>query len=125
MTKKESLYDKHPDYRVDLEPNSQRVRVELGGEVIAESEQTLLVKETNLGPVIYIPRSDVDFDKLKATRHTTFCPFKGDASYWTVRAAGREEENAVWGYDDPFDEVAGLEGYVAFYEDRFDWTVSD
>lgn len=125
MPKKESLYHKHPDYRVDLEPNPARVRVELGGVVIADSSQTLLVKETQHAPVIYFPPSDVNFEKLSATDLETFCPFKGDASYWTVNTGSRQEENAVWAYCDPFNEVAGLKDYVSFYEDRFEWTTSD
>ena len=121
MPNKKSLYHKHPDYRVDLEPNPTRVRVELDGEVIAKSDKTLLVRETRHDPVIYFPPSDVDFEKLTATDLETFCPFKGDASYWTVTTANRREENAVWAYCDPFDEVAGLKDYVSFYADRFDW----
>ena len=122
MPKKESLYAKHPDYRVDLEPNPARVSLRLGKSLIAESTSTLIVRETNLDPVIYFPKSDVQFDSLEKTSLQTFCPFKGDASYWTVRADGREEENSVWGYEDPFAEVEGLKEYVSFYRDRFDWS---
>ncbi|MFT5442318.1 MAG: hypothetical protein ACI8W3_001360 [Myxococcota bacterium] len=121
MQKRESLYSKHPDYRVDLESNPSRVVVSLAGTVIADSEKTLLVRETNLGPVVYFPKADVRFDQLEATRHETHCPFKGDASYWTARVGERVEENAVWGYEDPYDEVAGLRDYVSFYQDRFEW----
>lgn len=120
MPKKESLYHKHPDYRVDLEPSNARVCLRLGDEVIADSTNTLLVHETNLDPVVYIPKADVCFDHLQKTAHETFCPFKGDASYWTVRVANRVEENAVWGYEDPFEQVAGLAEYVSFYRDRFE-----
>ena len=59
--------------------------------------------------------------RLERTQHTSFCPFKGGASYWTLRAGGRVEVNAVWSYEDPFDEVAGLKDYVAFYPDRVEW----
>ncbi len=121
MPKRESLYHRFPDYRVDLEPSSRRVRVSLDGQVVAESERTLTVRETKHDPVVYFPRDDVRFDLLARTDHETFCPFKGVASYWTLRVGDRVEENAVWGYDDPFDEVAGLESYVSFYPDRVDW----
>ncbi len=121
MPKRESLYHRFPDYRVDLEPSSRRVRVSLDGQVVAESERTLIVRETKHDPVVYFPRDDVRFELLARTDHETFCPFKGVASYWTLRVGDRVEENAVWGYDDPFDEVAGLESYVSFYPDRVDW----
>ncbi len=121
MPKRESLYHRFPDYRVDLEPSSRRVRVSLDGQVVAESERTLIVRETKHDPVVYFPRDDVRFELLTRTDHETFCPFKGVASYWTLRVGDRVEENAVWGYDDPFDEVAGLESYVSFYPDRVDW----
>ncbi len=122
MAKRESLYHKYPDYRVDLEPHPRRVRVRLGEETIADSERALRVLETKHDPVLYLPREDVRMERLERTDHETFCPFKGEASYWTVRAADRVEENAVWSYEDPFDEVAGLKDYVAFYPDRVEWT---
>jgi uncharacterized protein (DUF427 family) len=81
----------------------------------------LTVCETKHEPVVYFPREDVRFEALERTDHKSFCPFKGEASYWTLRVADRAEENAVWSYEDPFDEVAGLEDYVAFYADRVEW----
>ncbi len=121
MPRRESLYHKYPDYSVDLEPSSKRVRVKLNGEVIADSNRTLIVRETKHDPVVYFPQEDVRFDCLEPTDHQTFCPFKGEASYWTLQVGDCVEENAVWSYEDPFDEVAGLKGYVAFYSDRVDW----
>ena len=121
MPRGKSLYREYPDYRVDLEPSSARIRVELNGELIAESDRTLIVRESRHDPVVYFPREAVRLDLLEATDHETFCPFKGEASYWTLRVGDRVEENAVWSYEDPFDEVAGLKDYVAFYPDRVDW----
>ncbi len=121
MPRRESLYHKYPDYSVDLEPSSKRVRVKLNGEVIADSNRTLIVRETKHDPVVYFPQEDVRFDRLEPTDHQTFCPFKGEASYWTLQVGDCVEENAVWSYEDPFDEVADLKGYVAFYSDRVDW----
>ncbi len=121
MAKRESLYHKYPDYRVNLDPSTARVRVSFAGEMIAESERTLMVRETKHTPVVYFPRDDVRFDLLEATSHVTFCPFKGEASYWTLRVGDRVEENVVWSYADPFDEVAGIKDYVSFYADRVDW----
>lgn len=121
MPRGESLHREYPDHRVDFEPSSDRIRVKLGGVVIADSNRTLTVRETNHEPVTYFPRRDVRFDLLEATSHQTFCPFKGDASYWTIRAGDAVRENAVWGYEDPFAEAEKLAGYVAFYADRVEW----
>jgi uncharacterized protein (DUF427 family) len=121
MPKRTSLYHRFPNYRVDLETSPQRVRVSLGGEIVADSRATLTVRETKHEPVVYFPREDVRFEALERTDHKSFCPFKGEASYWTLRVADRAEENAVRSYEDPFDEVAGLEDYVAFYADRVEW----
>jgi uncharacterized protein (DUF427 family) len=121
MPKRESLYARYPDYQVALEPCSERIRVSLDGETIADSSRTLTVRETKHDPVVYFPRDDVRFERLEATDHTTFCPFKGDASYWSARSQDRLEENVVWSYEDPFDEVASLKDYVSFYPDRVEW----
>ena len=124
MPKRESLFHKFPDYRVDLEPSDLRVRVRFEGELIADSDRTLIMRETKHDPVVYFPREDVRFDHLERTDHETFCPFKGEASYWTVGAGDRVEENVAWSYEDPFAEVAGLKDYVSFYRDRVDWEPS-
>ena len=121
MPKGESLYHKYPDYRVDLDPSRERVRVCFNGELIADSAKTLIVRETKHDPVVYFPREDVRLDAMQRTDHETFCPFKGEASYWSLRVGDRVEENAVWTYEDPFDEVAGLKDYVSFYPDRVEW----
>jgi uncharacterized protein (DUF427 family) len=113
-------FQKHPDYRVDLEPVGEPVRVVFAGQPIAATEGAVRVLETKHDPVIYVPRTDVRFDCLAATDHTTYCPFKGDARYWTITVGDRRSENAVWGYDDPYDEVADLSDYVAFYTSRVD-----
>ncbi len=120
MPARRSLYHEYPDHRVDLEPTAGRVRASLGGTVIADSTRCLTVRETNHSPVVYFPHDDVAFEYLEATGHGTFCPFKGDASYWTVRAGELVEENAAWSYRDPFDEVSRLENYLAFYSDRIE-----
>jgi uncharacterized protein (DUF427 family) len=113
-----------PDHRVDLLPEKRRVRVTFGGAVIADSRTALRVEETGHGPVYYLPEKDVRADLLRPTDHKTHCPFKGDASYWTIEIPGsgeaRRSENAVWGYRAPFDETAGLAGHYAFYPNRVD-----
>ena len=121
MAERESLYHKYPDYRVDLEPDTRRVRVTLHGETLADSTRTLTVRETKHAPVVYFPREDMRFELLERTDHQTFCPFKGDASYWTARVGDRVDENLVWSYESPFDEAAGLKDYVSFYPERVEW----
>jgi len=125
MTTRTSLWGRVPDYRVDLEPNAERIRVRFDGEIVSDSRRTLVVHETKHDPVIYFPREDVRFELLERTRHQTFCPFKGDASYWSLRVGDRIEKNAVWSYESPFDEVAGLKDYMAFYPDRAEWDHDD
>ena len=122
MSRRESLYHKYPDYRVDLTPSKVRVRVRWRGKQLADSTRALDVLESKHDPVVYFPREDVDFSLLERTEHESFCPFKGEASYWSLSdGAGAREENAVWSYEDPFDEVAGLKDYVSFYADRVEW----
>jgi uncharacterized protein (DUF427 family) len=109
-----------PDHRVDLHPDQAHVRVMFGGKVIADSTDALRVEETGHGPVYYIPAKDMALDLMTKTAHTTYCPFKGNASYWTINAGGKSAENAIWGYETPYDETAKLAGYYAFYGNRVD-----
>lgn len=116
----------NPDYRITFEPSPRRVRVAFGGETIADSTGVRLLFETRHLPVYYFPRADVRFDLLRATEHHSFCPYKGTASYWTITAGDLVSENAVWGYPEPFAEVAAIDDYVAFYWDRVDhWYEED
>lgn len=108
------------EHRVDLLESSARVRVRVGGEPLADSRRTLVVHETRHAPVVYFPRDDVRMERLEPSDHRTFCPFKGTASYWSVRAGDRVIENAVWSYEDPLPEVDGLRGRLAFQHDRFE-----
>ena len=113
-------WDKKPEHRVDLHPGKTHVRVMFGGKVIADSTDTLRVEETGHGPVYYIPAKDMALDLMQKTEHTTYCPFKGTASYWTINAGGKTAENAIWGYETPYDETARLAGHYAFYGNRVD-----
>ena len=116
----------HPPRRIDVEPCTARVRVEFGGEVVADSARALLLHEASYPPVHYFPRDDVRMDLLTRTAHTTRCPYKGAASYWTVEAGGRVAENAVWSYEDPIPGMSTIAGYLAFYRDRVDaWSEED
>ena len=121
MQKGRSLFREHPEYRVELEPSAERIRIRFGGEVVADSQRTLIVRETKHDPVVYFPKQDVVAERLEPTEHSSFCQFKGEASYWTIRVGDQVAENAVWSYADPFEEVAGLADHVAFYPDRVQW----
>lgn len=114
-----------PDYRVDLVPESRRVKVVFSGVTIADSNAALRVEETGHNPVYYLPEKDVRLDLMYPTEHHTRCPYKGEASYWTIEVSGDSgsalrSENAVWAYPCPYDEVSGLAGYYAFYPSRVD-----
>ena len=113
-------YAKHPDHNVDCVDREKPARATFAGEVIAQSSRCLDVHEGKYPVVIYFPREDVRMELLEKTDHTTFCPFKGTASYYTIRVDDRTAENAIWSYEDPFDEVAALKDTIAFYVDRID-----
>ncbi|MCP3985821.1 MAG: DUF427 domain-containing protein [bacterium] len=118
---RESLWSKVPDYRIDLDPSDETRRVHYRGEVIAESACALVVRETEHDPIVYFPREDVRIQHMERTEQRTFCPFKGEACYWTLRVGDHTSENTAWSYETPFPEVAGLRDYVAFYPDRVEW----
>lgn len=124
--RRESGFAKHPGYRVLFEPCAKRVRVVFGGETIADSTRTRLLLETRHTPVYYFPREDVRMDLMTRSEHTTYCPFKGDAAYWTLAVGDKSAEDAVWSYEDPYPETAQIKDYVAFYWDRVDaWYEED
>src|ERR1051326_4643962 len=102
-------------HRVQVEPTPRRVRVVFNGETIADSKRALLLRETGHLPVYYFPPDDVRGEFLEPTPHQTHCPFKGDASYWSVTVGDRVAQNAVWGYLDPLPGRADIRGYRAFY----------
>jgi len=105
---------------IAIAPNPNRVVVRLDGRVIADSTRALVMRAPGSPPDQYIPREDVEMAALTRTSHVTHCPYKGDASYWTIRSGDRVLENAVWSYESPHPRVASIEGYLAFYADRVD-----
>ena len=107
-----------PDHPITIEANPHRVVVTLGGRTLAETSQALTLREAAYPAVQYIPRADVDMTRLARTTHSTYCPFKGDCSYYSLAEAGEGGENAVWTYEAPFDAVAGIKDHLAFYPDR-------
>jgi uncharacterized protein (DUF427 family) len=114
------------DHVLFFEDSPRRVRVVLGGETVADSRRVKLMHETRHLPVYYFPEEDVRMDLLEATDHTTTCPFKGEASHWSVRVGENVAENAVWSYPDPIESAPPIEGYLAFYWRKMDhWYEED
>jgi uncharacterized protein (DUF427 family) len=109
-----------PDHPISVEPNPARVVVSVAGKVLADSEHALTLREADYPPVQYIPLDDVDRSLLLETDHASYCPFKGDASYYSVPLGGERSVNAVWVYHEPYDAVAAIKDHVAFYPDRID-----
>jgi uncharacterized protein (DUF427 family) len=109
-----------PDHPITVAPNPRRVRVVLGGVIVAETTKALTLREATLPPVQYIPREDVAIDLLERTDHSTHCPYKGDASYFTVTAGGLVARNAVWSYEKPYEAVKEIARHVAFYPNKVD-----
>ena len=105
----------HPEHTITVEPLAKHVTVKANGAFLASSDQAMLLKEHVYPPVIYIPFADIDFGKLAATASSTHCPFKGDASYWSVKDGARD---AMWAYRDPYDEMSEIKDHGAFYPSR-------
>jgi uncharacterized protein (DUF427 family) len=107
-----------PDHPITITPNPKRVRVSVGGEIIAETSHALTLKEASYPAVQYIPREDAVSSKLQRTAHSTYCPYKGDANYFSIVSGGKTLENAIWTYETPYDSVKQIAGHLAFYPDK-------
>ncbi len=114
-----------PDHPITLSRVPGRITVSANGAVIASSEHALEMREASYPPVYYLPREDVEIDALDQSDHTTHCPYKGDASYYSIPSLGAAGENAVWSYETPFSAVADIVGCLAFYPDRVKIDVAD
>jgi uncharacterized protein (DUF427 family) len=120
-------FKKYPGHRVSTKPSDVHVQVTFKGEVIADTREAVELHESMssksvLAPVVYyIPRKDVKMDRLARTSHKTHCPFKGDASYYSLKDG---PENAVWSYEAPYDETVAIKERLAFYPDKFEITPS-
>ena len=108
------------DHPITIEPNRGRVVVSVAGRVIADTRAALTLREATYPAVQYIPRQDVDMSLLARTDHSTYCPYKGDAAYYSIPLGGERSTNAVWTYEDAFAAVAGIKDHLAFYPDRVD-----
>lgn len=120
-------FKSHPGYKVTCHQSPKRVRTAVAGIVIADSRRVQIVRETRHTPVYYFPPDDVRISEfLTPVDHATHCPFKGQARYWNVTVGERVIENAVWAYEDPWDECQAIKGYMAFYWNKMDvWFEDD
>ena len=109
-----------PDHPITIEPHPQRVRVTFNGHTVADTTRALALRETTYKPVFYIPREDADMAAFERTSHSTHCPYKGDASYYSIRVGDKLAENAIWSYEQPFPAMAEISSYLAFYPNRVD-----
>jgi uncharacterized protein (DUF427 family) len=109
-----------PSHPITVTPFDGRVVVKLAGQVVADTSKALTLQESNYPAVRYLPREDVAEGALERTEHTSYCPYKGDASYYSVKAGEQVAENAIWTYESPYEPVADIKDYVAFYPDRVD-----
>jgi uncharacterized protein (DUF427 family) len=109
-----------PDHPITIEPSSAHVVVKAGDTVIADSSNALTLHEGkgNYADVYYVPLADVDSELLESSDTTSYCPYKGEASYYSVRTGDDVVKDAIWFYDEPYDAVAEIAGHVAFYADR-------
>jgi uncharacterized protein (DUF427 family) len=109
-----------PDHPITVGRTGKRVVVKIGGRTVADTRDALTLKEANYPAVQYIPRKDVDMAQLARTDHATYCPYKGECSYYSIADAGERGVNAVWTYEQPYDAVASIKEHLAFYPERVD-----
>ncbi|MBS7813517.1 DUF427 domain-containing protein [Roseococcus pinisoli] len=109
-----------PNHPITIEPLGRRVTVMVAGQTIAESDKALVLREASYAPAIYIPRQDARMDLLERSDQSSYCPYKGDASYFSIPAGGRRSVDAVWTYEAPYEAVGEIKDHLAFYPDRVD-----
>src|SRR6516225_7766468 len=107
-----------PDHPITIERNTRRVVVTVAGHVLADTREALTLREANYPPVQYIPLKDVRVDLLEPSDHATYCPYKGDCSYYSIPVGGERSTNAVWTYEAPYPAVSQIAGHLAFYPSR-------
>jgi uncharacterized protein (DUF427 family) len=109
-----------PDHPITIERNPVRVVVSVAGRIVADTREALTLREAAYPAVQYIPRKDVDMVQLERADHATYCPYKGDCSYFSIPIGGSRSTNAVWSYEAPYAAVTAIKDYLAFYPDRID-----
>ena len=109
-----------PDHPITIAANPKRVVVKLAGQVIADTMRAVTLKEANYPAVQYIPREDARMDLLERSGTHSYCPYKGEASYFSIPVGGGRSVDAIWTYEDPYAAVAAIKGHLAFYPNRVD-----
>jgi uncharacterized protein (DUF427 family) len=109
-----------PDHPITIAPANGRLRVLVSGKVIAQTERALILEEKGYPPVFYVPREDADMSLLERTSHYSYCPYKGDCSYFSIPEGGSKSKYAVWSYEEPYEAVSLIRDYLAFYPTRVD-----
>ena len=109
-----------PDHPITISPTRERIIVTVAGRRIADTSEALTLKEASYPPAYYIPRTDVDMALLQRSTHQTYCPYKGDCTYFSIPAGLERSVNAVWTYEEPYPAVSEIREYLAFYPDRVD-----
>jgi len=109
-----------PEHPISIERDPRRVVVRAAGRVVAETTEALDLKEAQYPVVMYIPRRDVDMSQLQVMDHSTYCPYKGECTYYSIPSVGQKGVNAAWSYEKPFASVAQIDHHLAFYADRVD-----
>jgi uncharacterized protein (DUF427 family) len=110
-----------PDHPITIAAHPKRMQVVYNGHTIADSEKALILKEAAYKPAIYFPREDVDMAYFSRTDRVTYCPYKGEANYYTILMDGRFADNAVWTYEAPYPAMEAIRGHLAFYPDRVEF----
>lgn len=108
------------DHPIVISRTSERIRVRVGDQWIADTTNALSLREAAYPPVFYVPIGDVDASVLRSSDHATYCPYKGECAYYHVEAGGRLVADAIWYYPEPYASVELIRGHVAFYPDRID-----
>ena len=109
---------RYPGRTLNYKTIQRKIEVIFNHKIIASSNRFILLEEENYAPVMYVPREGLFFKFMESTKHSTYCPFKGTASYWNIKVCENNTENAVWSYLDPFDEALVIKNYFAFYSDK-------
>jgi uncharacterized protein (DUF427 family) len=107
-------------HTITTEPTTDRVRIAHAGETLADSTRAVVLHETGLPPRYYLPREDVRMDRLELTDFSTSCPFKGEATYWSLRIGDEVLTGIAWSYLDPLEDRADIAGLICFYGERVD-----
>jgi uncharacterized protein (DUF427 family) len=115
----------NPGHSVTITPSDLHVVVEVDGQKIAETDHAVVLEETGMPTRYYLRREDVRMDLLRPTSFSTECPFKGQASYWTLQLGDKVHDGIVWSYEHPIPSAVGVTGLMCFYNDRVDLTIAN